>query len=356
MTGWIIAETGTICAAISPVVKREGTPTQRFRKPIMRIGDYVNGDQSFTVTRDTLKHWASEFSKMKADGVRVPMPPGHDTAGDPDKNRGWVQSMFVEGDELIMNCELIGEDGISLAKKADVSIYSPASAPNGKGNNYTRPITHVAFCTDPVVSGLGAFIPIAASLRGKESHMKLTETAKALGIELSTLTNDKADTLICSAVSKSKTELDGLKKSKTELEGKVETLTASLADASKGGETKTVDPLMVELVRDNLRLQLDACVSASKLTPAERDVIIAKKMTPEALTLALSRSDTGAKEDVEFWLGVISRNDPVKLVEHSRAQTTVSLSNPANDGAKESTLSDMMVEDAKQEDALAAVA
>jgi hypothetical protein len=326
MTGWIRACTGTVFASISAEFQQDGTPVKRFRKEIMRVGEYVKGDDRFGVTRDTLRHWAAQFARMKANGVKVPMPATHEAEGDPDLNRGWVTDMYVEGDSLLINCDLIGKDGIDCAKKADVSIKSPAKAPDGHGNEYVRPITHVAMCTDPVVPGLDAFIPIAASLAAKEKQtMKLKKTAKALGLKEAELTDDKADDLLCSAVKTLQGENEGLKKSETTLKGSEKALKLSLAELKKGTEAKEVQPLMLDLLTENRERKLDQLVECSRITPAVRDKIKAELLVPEALTLELS---TGRKSEFDFWMKTLLENDPVKLREQTREQTTMELSNP----------------------------
>ncbi len=162
----ILSQIGDGFAPLSGTTPDHGVPTRRYHKALIRVGEYVKAaaGERFTVTPELLSHWARTFGQMKANGVEVAMPVTHERAGDPDANRGYVEDLFVEGDTLIGVCRLIGEDALLAAARSDVSIFAPATFTDGKGHQYKRPIVHVALVTDPVIPGLGAFIPLAASL------------------------------------------------------------------------------------------------------------------------------------------------------------------------------------------------
>ncbi len=147
---------------------------KRYRKELVHLGRYRHPEsgKAFDVTAKSLTDWEREFGRMKANGVKVPVVLTHAGAQDPDKNRGWLQDVFVEGGALIGMLDLIGEDADRLAATTDVSIHSPQSFVDGKGNAYSWPILHVALCTDPLVPGLSGFVAVAASLGGAA-----TETA-----------------------------------------------------------------------------------------------------------------------------------------------------------------------------------
>lgn len=151
-----------------PQTQAGGRLEQRFRKRLIGIGHFVKPADNieFDVTRRTLEHFAEQFRRMKANGVQVPVPDGHKNAGSADHNRGYVEDMFIEGDSLVGVLRMIGPDAIAAAQRCDVSIFAPPVLIDGRGNRYERPIEHVALCTDPVVPGLGEFIPLAASKGG----------------------------------------------------------------------------------------------------------------------------------------------------------------------------------------------
>jgi len=157
--------TGTDWLVMASATVFESIPRQRFRKEVVRIGKYVKDatGQAFNITRDVLQNWVFQFQRMRKNGVKVPIPSTHEGASDPDKIRGVVEDLFIDGDSLVMTCELVGEDGIAAAARNDVSLGSPPDFTDGHGNQYPQPILHVALCPDPVIPGLGDFIPIAAS-------------------------------------------------------------------------------------------------------------------------------------------------------------------------------------------------
>lgn len=140
-------------------------PTKRFRKEIIKVGDYYKpaDNLSFTVTPRTLEHWTKQFERMKAAGVKVPIPAGHEHAGDPEFNYGFVSGLGIDGDRLIADCTLHGQDAIDAAARNDVSIYAVPEYVDGLGNRYEWPIVHLAICPDPLIPGLGPFEALAAS-------------------------------------------------------------------------------------------------------------------------------------------------------------------------------------------------
>ncbi len=140
-----------------------GQPVRRILKELIKAGHYVKESDGleFNVTPALLEHWAATFARMRANGLNVPVPSGHTHDG--AANRGWVWHLFRAGDSLYGVVDLVG-DGIPMAATNDVSIYAVPDFTDGHGNRYQWPILHVALCTDPVVPGLGGFLPIAAAL------------------------------------------------------------------------------------------------------------------------------------------------------------------------------------------------
>ena len=138
-----------------------GQPVRRFLKELIKAGHYVKESDGleFDVTPALIEHWAATFARMRANGLNVPVPSGHTHDG--AANRGWVRHLFRAGDSLYGVVDLVG-DGIPMAATNDVSIYAVPEFTDGHGNRYRWPILHVALCTDPVVPGLGGFLPIAA--------------------------------------------------------------------------------------------------------------------------------------------------------------------------------------------------
>ena len=80
-------------AKCKPVRMDNGVPVYRFKKQIIRCGNFTTADgQPFEVTPKTLKLWLSDWHSMKSHGVPVPVPNRHDATG-ADENHGFVTDM-----------------------------------------------------------------------------------------------------------------------------------------------------------------------------------------------------------------------------------------------------------------------
>jgi hypothetical protein len=163
-----------------------GQPVRRFLKELIKAGHYVKESDGleFDVTPDLLEHWAATFARMRANGLNVPVPSGHTHDG--EANRGWVRHLFRAGDSLYGVVDLVG-DGIPMAATNDVSIYAVPEFTDGHGNRYQWPILHVALCTDPVVPGLGGFLPIAAALDSPPADAPVFQRQTLAGAPMSTV-------------------------------------------------------------------------------------------------------------------------------------------------------------------------
>ena len=326
-------------ALSSARIDDSGATVKRFRKELVRVGDYFKASQNlaFTVTPDTLDHWAMTFSQWAANGNKVPVPLGHDKAQNPEANRGWVVDMFREGDTLVGVIDLIGGDEPSintLAASNDVSIYAPVSFTDGKGNTYSRPITHVALCTDPVILGLGKFQAIAASLQ-QNGDRTMEEILKALGLAADA---DVAAVLAAIAALKERAAGDGDKDvaaSMTDEEAakvadalgleagaSVEDILAAIAKLSEGAavaasQGKPADPLVVKLMGESRGAKMEALVAAGKITPAVAAKLRTRYVDAKALSLSLS----GGKDDgFDALAAALAENDPVVLAQQTGAQ------------------------------------
>lgn len=278
------------------------TKSRRYKKELIRTGKFRKDstDQNFEVTPAHLTHWADTFDHMNKAGVKVPVPSTHAGAKDPDKNRGWVTDMFVEGDSLMGVIEAIGDDGIAAISRADVSIEITDKLIDGKGTTYTSPITHVALVTDPVIPGLKEFVPLAAS-RG--TTMDWSKLKKALRFADSVeLNDDTAADLITKMVDELRTQ----------------------AAAAKSPEKKTVDPTVLSLSRELRTTRIDSLVTANKITPA-----VAKELKTEFCgdddKLSLSLGSNG-DEHFKKMLEIVSMNQPIPSGEKTGRQV-MTLSN-----------------------------
>ncbi len=259
--------------------------TSCFRKEVIKVGSYRHpstGDR-FTITTDTLDHFVVSFSRYLENGHVVPIPLGHDAVGKPEANAGWVTEMYREDDILYCTMDLLNP---KLALTTDVSVCIETFK-DEKDVLYTDVITHVALCTNPVIGGLDKFTKLSLS---KETSMEfLKKLAVKLGLKENELTEDKV--LLALDVKK-------------EADKKVELST-------------TVDPI-VKLVSEGRALKLAQLVTAGLLTPAVKEVIEAKYVKVEAVTLSLANK---VDDGFDILCEVLVANHPAKLGEMTGIQS-----------------------------------
>lgn len=266
-----------------------GQPVRRFSKDLIRAGDWFKDStgQAFTIDAKWMEGRVAEFERMKAAGVRVPVPVGH--TNDPESNRGYVEEMWVDGDVLRASIDLIGEKAIALASTVEVSIYVPAKLVDGKGNEYIEPIEHVALVTDPVICGQETFVPIAASRGGttvnvpvyrlsrEGDSMDWKELCKALGLSTDGLDDQTGPAAVMAKIGE-------MSKAKETAETAMAAARKGEADAKAAlaASRQKVEPdaVLVRMAAENRDLKLSRLVDAGKITPAVRtklaDIYIGK--------------------------------------------------------------------------------
>lgn len=279
-----------LCLQTDPAVRMEfGEGLARFKKELIKVGNYIKEStgQKIDVALDTLKHWVREFDRWTAAGNRLPIPLGHERANQPEANRGWVTSMFIEGNSLYGILELSDE---SLAKTTDVSICVNPELTDGKGIKYNNVISHVALTTQPVVGGLSGFQTLSLSLTGENTMEFLKKLAEKLGLK------DATEDAVMLALDK------------------------KIVPPQEDNDS---NPLVM-LFSENRVNKLNTLVKGGIITPAVKDAIIAKYVTPESIALELNN---GVKDDFDFICKILMENRPVKLEAISGVQS-LELSNP----------------------------
>ncbi|MEN6335569.1 MAG: phage protease [Phycisphaerales bacterium] len=348
---------GSWLACAAPVsvpadANRPAHAEQRFVKDIIRDGQYVkmSDNATFSVDAGVRQHFINEFSRMKSAGVRVPLPFTHKDgeweqkarAGDPRDNSGWVDDIWSDGDALKMSCTIIGEDAIAAARRSDVSIYVPVDFTDGRGNKYERPITHIALCTDPVIPGLGQFVPLAASQRASLSTGDqpmgefLKALAASLGLDPKAMTDEKAGMdLVIQAIKKNSEDTKSLKAS---LEAEKAKAPAATAEPKPAPEKVKASPMVVKLMGKTRQQAIDALFSQRKITPDQVKSLTAEWVEDKALAASLDRCEDGS--DFDRQLAILEKNTPYSSGSQTGGQTVVL---PLSQGAGD----DMVVKNAQ---------
>jgi len=302
--------------ALSAAKQSGGVPRQRFRKELIRDGQYVKTSDgiSFRVTPRLREHWRDTFLSMRRNGVRVSVPAGHRGASDPKRNFGWVVDMENEGESLYGIMDLIGEDALVAAARNDVSVYSPRQWTDGKGNRYTRPITHVALCPDPVIPGLGDFEAIAASFEPRDDGkgarpMDWTKIREALHID-DDVTDANAEELILSAVAAA------------------EQRARELIGDNDDDSSAECDPELLRLSRESRTMKLDDLVRGGRITSAVRKRLAKRYLDEGALSFSLARKEPDGFDDI---VDILKDNDPVVIAKERTGPQVLRLSREQDD-------------------------
>ena len=314
-----------------PYKDGNGQPCQKYVKELIRVGEFFKAetDQKFVVTSAKLDHWVDTFEDYTANGNKVPVPNGHDFQGDPDRNRGYCLGMFRNENSLFGVLELVGEDALKAASRADVSIYAPKHFEDGERHSYDWPIRHIALTTDPVINRLGSFIPVAhekiaaGNDKGpkKVSLYKLTngadkmdwkKLAKQLGIEDKELTEENAGELILAHVG-SVVEAK-VKEAKEGVDEKVKKAVdeAKVEFVASHNKTKTKpEPWAIKAIRKGREADIQTLVLGRHITPGCAAGLKKRHTSDEAIAL----SHQGDDDEFDNWVEDLKKNDAKELFE-----------------------------------------
>lgn len=146
----------------------------KFIKQILRPGTYVvrtadGKRRSESISRDRIRRWVTNFSRMIGNGLRIPAPYEHQTDAVPaDKeptayrNGGWWSRLWQEADGSLYG-ELDAPNPTDAEKIGTTVVeVSPSIRPefvDGKGNRYEDSIYHIALVMHPVAPGQPNFEP-----------------------------------------------------------------------------------------------------------------------------------------------------------------------------------------------------
>ncbi len=188
----ILSRAGFLAAAADTPFETVGGDPTVFRKELIYPGSFTKRNKDGTVEFElmvddlAMDHWEQQFQDMQKAGVEVPIAKGHTT--DPELRRGTVDNIKKEfnpsrgANSLFMYGHFRDPAAAQMAKTTQVSLYSEPKFFDGKDNEYTYPITHVALTDRPLIPGLSRWQTIAASLPGAfvcEDSMPTVAAAQA---------------------------------------------------------------------------------------------------------------------------------------------------------------------------------
>lgn len=288
----------------------------KYKKPILRVGEFQKKTDGtrFSFSKEHLDYFASSFSN------RVPVPLEHTT--DPDKNRGWVTGMEVEGDTLFGTFEL--SEMVQDPNIFDTSVYIPIE------DGRVQPIEHVALTSYPVVDGLGKFESIACSLVPLKEEKSIVAVNWANLRTILELSEDLTEENVVDVLTKRFTDLSeqvkSLELSNTQLKEQIPPVITVEQVKQKHGK-------LLELAKSGRKSKIESL----PLSKAVKDKLVEIYCSDNSLALALSED----KEDTfEAVVTALAENTSIELGE----VTGIQLSDPSKPEPKESFL----VQDAKR--------
>lgn len=159
----------------------------KFKKEILKSGIYQSPDGEIHITEDRINKWVSNFDRMKIAGLKIPLPWGHNSRGQPlssdekeflesKYNAGYVESFSNENGSLVALVDVPRlEDSSRVGTIVqEVSPQIETAWKDGKGKTWTDVITHLALVTHPVVAGQPNFVEIIEDSKLPAFAMRLS--------------------------------------------------------------------------------------------------------------------------------------------------------------------------------------
>jgi hypothetical protein len=136
-----------------------GLPAFYYWKDAIAVGSYVHPARRFSlkITRDRLDRLVNNFSRMKSNGVGVPILMDH--APTASATLGWIVDVKRDGDRLMELHQFLGEEARDIGLRNKVSLGIEPNFVDGKGTAYGEAIVHSAVTPIPVVTNQGEFEP-----------------------------------------------------------------------------------------------------------------------------------------------------------------------------------------------------
>lgn len=300
-------------------------PVSYWRGDAIACGKYRHPTtgQILEVDEKRIDAWVEKFNAMRAADRKVPTPTTH-FGDDANDNVGEVIQMQRNGDRLNLVKMVKGQRGAEVAAANSCSIKIDPDYVDEFGNHWGEAIVHSAFTPHPVVSGMGSFVPFAAS-RDRQTEtpiyylsaekgdpeMDLKALREALGAAAD-VPDDKLPELAVQRLNALTTENATAISRAEQAETKVTTLSRAPA---------APDP---EVLRDRMELsrsKIDLAVERGDMPPFIADKLKGKVGdAAKPSVFMLSRSDDLGDRPVDF---VLSLFDGAKLNPKPGSQTGV---------------------------------
>jgi hypothetical protein len=349
-------------AATAAAPAENGLKPYLYWKDVIQVGKYVHPVKGYRldITPDRLQQHLKAFKEMQRNGVAVPIVLNHSEKA--ENNTGWVVDAKVEGDRLFMLHKFLGEQARDVALKNYVSLGIEPNYKDGHGRGYGEAVVHSALTPVPVVPGQGDFVPLSMSggqtadqdifVLAVENNnggapmalsAKQTEGLKRLfGTDAGSVTDanavDKLIELNDELVSLSRETIGGLRTELSAAEQRIE------LTASNGGQERTVDPDMAEMLVESLDTRLEMCVNAGSISPATAKALRAEMIADEDgnIQLSMITKPSGAKASMaRRVLDILLENKPMRLGSVATgSQRAKTLSRVEPDGKEESNIAD----------------
>lgn len=267
---------------------------------IARTGTFtdMNG-RVYTFTRNDLQQIAENYSKRTE---LAPLVFGHPATDGPA--HGWVKSLRVNGDTLEAEYEDIKPKAQEAIRNKEYRYKSIAIVPG------TNTLRHVGLlgAVPPAMSGLGDM-----AFADEDESLTLFFSIKEGGNKMDKEALELLAKMQAEAKEKEK-ELEALKAKITELEAQTKTLTDEKTAAEKQTEeVKAEFAKFQDETRTKARTaRVDALVESGRVTPSERDKVIAMASALGSTTANFA-SDSGQITAEEQYLKDLEGKEPAAL-------------------------------------------
>lgn len=297
-------------------------PAFYYWRPAIKDGTYKHPVKGWTLSVDAArrKKWEAAFRRREAAGDRTPIVEDHSVTA--RKTLGYVVDVKQDGPWLKELHQYLGEEARDIALKNFVSVGIVEQFKDNAGNDLGETIEHSGIVPNPVVTGQGDAVRVAAS-SGQQSRAGVFLLAANEGGAMPTtisepaflkfkellggdgITTDNVVEKLTERLSKADPQVETLKQQLSRTE-------AELVEAkklSRGDEPVKIDPEVLADRAEIARGKIELSVERGDMPPA-----IGKKLAaaiaPEAkgIGFMLSRSAELGNRPVDFVLDLFKES------------------------------------------------